>query len=267
MAFFRRPGIRLVIYLDDPLIVGSSSEERTSAIAQVIATLESLDFSINFKKSEIIPSQQIEYLGLITDSRFMFFRLTDRKIADISRLCKEALKKGKCSLRSLAKILGNLNWATYAVPFTSAHYHNLQALLIAASRVNNDNLDVFVCLDNAFIVVLSWWVDKANFTEGKGLLFFSPRCPPLLRRLPHRVGRGFLPLRKDRGPWTLSELDLHINALEFLATLKTLECFISSVKDCAVTIEVDNSTAVSYINRLGDRRSKPICSIALHIAN
>ncbi len=174
VAFFRRLGIRLVIYLDDLLIVGSSSEDCTSAITQVIATLESLGFSINFKKSETVPSQLIEYIGLITDSLSMSFRLTDKKIADISRLCKEALKKGKCSLRSLAKILGNLNWATYAVPFAPAHYRNLQALFISASKAYNDNLDVFVCLDVASLSDLSWWVNKANFTEGKGLLSTRP---------------------------------------------------------------------------------------------
>jgi hypothetical protein len=63
------------------------------------------------------------------------------------------------------------------------------------------------------------------------------------------------------------ELDLHINALELLAALKTLEYFTSSVRDCAVTIEVEKTTAVSYINRLGGCRSKPLCSIAFPIAN
>lgn len=63
------------------------------------------------------------------------------------------------------------------------------------------------------------------------------------------------------------ELDLHINALELLAALKTLECFTSSVRDCVVTIEVDKTTAVSYINRLGGCISKPLCSIAFCIAN
>jgi len=266
VAFFRRLGIRLVIYLDDLLIVGSSSEDCTSAITQVIATLESLGFSINFKKSETVPSQLIEYIGLITDSLSMSFRLTDKKIADISRLCKEALKKGKCSLRSLAKILGNLNWATYAVPFAPAHYRNLQALFISASKAYNDNLDVFVCLDVAFLSDLSWWVNKANFTEGKGLL--STRPDVRLSSDASRTGGVAVCLDvRTGGPWTLSELDLHINALELLAALKTLEFFTSSVRDCTVTIEVDNSTAVSYINRLGGCRSKPLCSIALRIAN
>ena len=78
------------------------------------------------------------------------------------------------------------------------------------------------------------------------------------------ISRYFLVSKKGPNNW---RLDLHINALELLAALKSLECFTSSVRDCTVTIEVDNSTAVSSINRLGGCRSKPLCSIAFRIAN
>jgi hypothetical protein len=62
-------------------------------VKKVISSLESLGFLINFKKSVTTLSQCIEYIGLIPDSLAMSFRLTDKKIADISRLCKEAIKK------------------------------------------------------------------------------------------------------------------------------------------------------------------------------
>ena len=88
-----------MIYLDDLLVIGASSEECQAGVQLVISTLESLGFLINFKKSETTPSQCLEYIGLVTDSVSMSFRLTDKKISDIRRLCSEALKRGNCSLR------------------------------------------------------------------------------------------------------------------------------------------------------------------------
>ena len=55
----------------------------------------------------------------------MLFILTKKKMDDIRRLCRATLKKGTCSLHELAKIIGNLNWATYAVRYAQAHFRNL----------------------------------------------------------------------------------------------------------------------------------------------
>ena len=55
MAFLYRLGIRLVIYLDDLLVVGASFQECAAVVVQVINTLESLGVLINFKKSETTP--------------------------------------------------------------------------------------------------------------------------------------------------------------------------------------------------------------------
>ncbi len=71
VAFLRRIGIRLVIYLDDILVVEATFQECIASVKKVISTLESLGFLINFMKSVTTPSQCIEYIGLITDSLAM----------------------------------------------------------------------------------------------------------------------------------------------------------------------------------------------------
>ena len=93
VTFLRRSGKRLVIYLDDLLIVGSSLEECSASVCLVIKVLQSLGFLINFGKSETLPTQCMEYIGLIINSVSMSFHLTERKIDDIKRLSRETLKK------------------------------------------------------------------------------------------------------------------------------------------------------------------------------
>ena len=85
MAFLRRWGIRLVIYLDDILILSESKEGLLADIDTVIDLLQSLGFLINGEKSIIVPTQKIECLGLIVDSTDPSFSLPDCKAAAVKK--------------------------------------------------------------------------------------------------------------------------------------------------------------------------------------
>ena len=53
------------------------------------------------------------------------------------------------------------------------------------------------------------------------------------------------------GSWSSQERDHHINVLELLAAEFTLKCFCSNENNKHVLIQLDNSTAVAYINNMG----------------
>jgi hypothetical protein len=59
MAFLRRQGIRLVIYLDDILILNESKIGLKADVNTVIDLLQSLGFLINWEKSIVVPTQTI----------------------------------------------------------------------------------------------------------------------------------------------------------------------------------------------------------------
>lgn len=56
---------------------------------------------------------------------------------------------------------------------------------------------------------------------------------------------------KTVGPYALSERSEHISYQELLVALKALKCFTATLKDSAVDLRLDNTSKVSYINRLG----------------
>ena len=60
--------IRVIIYLDDLLILGNSMSKIFMARDSVIFLLQHLDFVINLKKCFLDPAQEIELLGLIVNS-------------------------------------------------------------------------------------------------------------------------------------------------------------------------------------------------------
>lgn len=55
---------------------------------------------------------------------------------------------------------------------------------------------------------------------------------------------------RAHGAWKISELDLHINYLELLAVFLALKYFASKQSNCSILLRVDNTTAISYVNRM-----------------
>jgi hypothetical protein len=265
IAHLRRLGIRLVVYLDDILIVHSSEVGARKDARIVRGLLESLGFSINEEKSIEIPAQSMEYIGIMIHSTSMSFTLTEKKSADLKNLCIAVVRKESISLRELASLLGNFNWASQAVPFAQAHIRGLQALYIAKLRQAQGDYSSLTRLDKESKNDLCWWVRQADFTIGRPIILSKPSISIYSDSSLTGWGAVCNGVRTG-GPWTSAEEKSHINELEILAALKALECFTASSKDLTVELFLDNTTAVSYVNKLGGSRSSRLCSIALRIA-
>lgn len=57
--------------------------------------------------------------------------------------------------------------------------------------------------------------------------------------------------QRANGMWTTAEREKHINYLELLAIFLGLKTFFHQIKNCTILLRVDNTTAISYINRMG----------------
>lgn len=57
--------------------------------------------------------------------------------------------------------------------------------------------------------------------------------------------------KEVRGFWDRSEKKNHINYLELLAAFFAIKCFAWNLSDCEVLFRLDNTTAISYVNRVG----------------
>ena len=67
-AFLRKRGVRMILYLDDFLILGSTYQEAQSHTAMAVSLLESLGFTVNLEKLCLIPTQIIIFQGFVIDS-------------------------------------------------------------------------------------------------------------------------------------------------------------------------------------------------------
>ena len=79
MAILRRINIRIIIYIDDMLIMSQTIEEMLMIRDTVIFLLQHLGLIINLDKSVLIPVQDIEFLGLRINSVQMTLSLPKEK--------------------------------------------------------------------------------------------------------------------------------------------------------------------------------------------
>lgn len=78
IAHLRQQGVHIHAYLNDLLIHSSSAEQVWLNMPRVLECLQNHGFLLNLDKSEVVPRQVIQYLGVIIDTRSSYL-FQDRK--------------------------------------------------------------------------------------------------------------------------------------------------------------------------------------------
>ncbi|KAI8497398.1 hypothetical protein Bbelb_247040 [Branchiostoma belcheri] len=91
VAILRRRGFRLVVYLDDILVIGRSREACREALWAAIGLLSRLGFVPNLENSVLEPSQRITFLGSGIDTTQMVTFLPESKVLELQQLAQDVL--------------------------------------------------------------------------------------------------------------------------------------------------------------------------------
>ena len=118
MGLLRAWGIRIVIYIDNMLILSEFREAAAQHLEVLIFLLEALGFIVNKEKSILCPSQELEFLGLSVDSQSLQLKLPIEKMKQIRKEAGQLQRKESMSARQLSQFLGKLNAASQAVLVT-----------------------------------------------------------------------------------------------------------------------------------------------------
>lgn len=89
LEHLRSQGIRISAYLDDWLLLADSKQLAIQQAQMVVSLLQDLGWLINFKKSVLAPTQQLEHLGFLLNTKTMTAALPLRKLRDIKRSIKQ----------------------------------------------------------------------------------------------------------------------------------------------------------------------------------
>ena len=168
VALLRQQGIRLIIHLDDILIMAESSDLVLHQAASALNLLESLGFIVNYEKSHLVPTQEIEFLGLLVNSKNLTLILPGEKLRKIRKRFKQLLEISDLSIRELSKFLGLLTFSIQAIFPAPLHFRNLQRLKNQAMAAHQSH-EAMISLDQAAREEVIWWRDHLQAWNGKAL--------------------------------------------------------------------------------------------------
>jgi hypothetical protein len=250
ISHLRNKGLLIIVYLDDLICIGNSYDDCLSCVTETIKLLEHLGFVINYPKSCLIPSQVQTFLGFELDSSKMCIRLPNSKRERIFDLLNKVINHTKVmSIRDFARFLGVLCASCPAVAYGWGYTKRLEREKYLALRDSNEDYECLMSLSADSGADLLWWKNNIMVTSNPiraghySLEIFSDAST---------TGWG-VSCRGERasGFWDETEVQSHINLLELKAAFFGLKCFASNLRNKEILLRIDNTTALSYINRAG----------------
>ena len=100
-AFARQLGIKCIYYIDDSLIINQDYYESLRESHIIEQKLDALGYSINYKKSSLVPTKKLVFFGLIIDTVSFKVFLTEEKVERIVTLGYIILRKREITVRTV----------------------------------------------------------------------------------------------------------------------------------------------------------------------
>ena len=222
--------------------------------------LQHLGFVINWKKSVLIPAQEMEYLGFVINSLEMTLALPEKKLQDLVHSCRQLLQSRMSTVREISRLVGKLTSAMQAILPAPLHYRHLQMLQIQ-SLLAGKSYETEITLNQSCKEDLQWWIDQITNWNGRSITI----PPPDLIITTDASLKGWGAVCQGihtRGLWTPQEASQHINVLELKAALFAVRAFTANKTCLHVHLRMDNRTAIAYVLKMGGTRS----TMLLHLA-
>ena len=258
----RSMGVRLVVYIDDILVLARSQDECLRHTQLLVDTLHHFGFGVHPDKIQAVPTRSIEFLGIQVNSALMQFRVPRHKIRDLRReiaLVRSRHEAGELTLRHYSSLIGKFNAIRGAVSSAPLHIWPLLHLQTSVLR-RRGGWDSQMSLSLRVLEELSWWHDE--MVQWSGLSFIPVKHSHVLTTDAsshgwggwwRRVGQK--PRREDeaRGFFLHRESRMSSNSRELHAVLYSTMAAAPRLKNSVVLAETDNSTTMAYVNHLGGR--------------
>ena len=241
-------------YLDDWLNLGTEPTSTAKSTLDFIDKCVELGLMVNLEKSEVIPTQQIVFLGCHFDFVRGMVLPPAQAWAEARELVMTSLASPSTTQSLLESTLGKLLSLEKMVPFGMINLRHLQQLVVSSTRQARDPT-ALICLSQAAKTNLTWWSRASNVMTGAA--FQTP--PPTMEIQTDASLWGWGISENSQlhtGTWSTSESRHHINLLEMKAVTRACNILTQKLQNRSVRFLIDNSTVVAHLNRQGGTRSK-----------
>ncbi|XP_034935551.1 uncharacterized protein [Chelonus insularis] len=157
--------------------------------------------------------------------------------------------KEKVKIRLLAQLIGSLVAACPAIKYGWLYTKKLEREKFLSLLKKDGKYDCVMRLPEHLREDFEWW--KINIMNSRNS-FKLPSYKRVIFTDASLSGWGaYCEGTGTHGSWSVEEKKHHINYLELLAIFFALKSFASDLYNCNILLRVDNTTAISYINRMG----------------
>ena len=221
-------GIRMRRYLDDWLVQSSSRDSLLRDLRVVLGLCRGLGIVVNHEKSHLIPSQVVQYLGVVIDSQSFRASPSSERIAKLRSTADAFLSCADPPASTWLSLLGILSSLSHLVLGGRLRVRALQ-LCLHRSWGRGDQ-SVRIPWSQDCLRGLRWWLDLPRLSLGVSLAQVSPDL-------------DFWSDASDVG-WGAHLLAIREGLLHFQPSLVAK----------SVSIFCENSTTVSYLRKEGGTR-------------
>ena len=156
ISHLRLPGLRIIIFLDDILLVASSKQKCLDQLQFLRQLITDLGFIVNDKKSQLEPSTKLTFLGFIIDSLDMKLYLPQDKIHKTVSACSSLISTASPTIGQVAQVTGLLVSAFPAVPYLRLYYRSIESCKSRCLSEHNGDYDHHISLSSDALADLNW---------------------------------------------------------------------------------------------------------------
>ena len=261
VAKLRSEGIRTVIYLGDLLLIHHQKDTLSEIFLYVRRLLSSLGFLVKLERCSPEPTHRLVFLGAVLDTTYMSVALPEEQINRIQGAYQEMLESRSKSLGGLSSLLGRMSHAARTGLWIAPLYYRALQLRQFGWRPRYQML-----LSRPSLEDLRWWVSP-TLHEHNSQDITPPPFDLTIRTDASLLGWGATCNGTSTGGrWSVEEAEQHINCLELKAVILDLKAFLRVGMQPSprrlghhpprhILLEMDNKTAVAYVNRRGGGHS------------
>lgn len=156
----RKKGHISSVYLDDSWLMGKTLQQCEENVIDTVTLLDTLGFTVHDKKSVIVPSKEIIFVGFILNSDTMTIKITPEKREKIISFCLDIIKKQTITIRTFAKLIGKLVATEPGVEFAQFRYKPLERIKDHYLKIHKGNFDGIMPISSKCKEYIQWWIDN-----------------------------------------------------------------------------------------------------------
>ncbi|KAI5652122.1 reverse transcriptase (RNA-dependent DNA polymerase) domain-containing protein [Phthorimaea operculella] len=206
--YLRGKQIRVIVYLDDFLLMHSDPDILSHQGRFVLNFLTELGWCVNQKKSTLTPTRCVEYLGVTWDTRQNQKYLPQEKVKSFGTHISSLLEKECWNWWEAKSIAGKLNFAAEVVPLGRLHCRNIQ---ISTRRLPQSKRRKLFPIESKALQDLVWWTKNLH---KKSPIHLKPATVFITTDAADKGWGAIVNSSKLKGTWNTNEQNWHSNQKE-----------------------------------------------------